>query len=215
MRKLIFAFLGVLTLYSCNKKEIIEIKKKSICDTYRSIPQDRPELRYGFLMAIKNDYCTGNFDPCILENHAINTATYNGRLAECPSNKPYGMSVKDLKKNFLNGSCLDDYISFEIDSTTYSVTKLKSVKYDASIENKYSIPMFKAIIKNYNLKDTDTINFVCGKNNLKTEVMFNYPNNVSGGVNVGNVTMDPSFKLDIKKLKELFEKSNIEYIYRE
>lgn len=215
MRKLIFAFLGVLSLYSCNKKEIIEIKKNSICDTYRSIPQDRPELRYGFLMAIKNDYCAGNFDQCILENHVINTATYDGRLAECPNNKPYGVSIKDLKNTFLNGSCLDDYISFDIDNSTNSVTKLKKVNYDVSIENKYSIPMFKAIIKNYNLKDTDTINFVCGINNGNIEVMFNYPNNVSGGVNVGDVTIDPSFNLDFKKLKELFEKSNIEYIYSE
>jgi len=211
MNKLIGVMIGIFLLNSCNKKETITINRQTICDEYKKIPITDPIKRYAFLTAIKADYCSGNFDQCILDSHNISDLEYTNRLNQCPNNVPFVISVGDLESKFLQGNCLEDYVAFDIKNN--SVTNLKNIKYINSIDNKYSIPMFKAIIKNFNLKSTDTFNFVCGLNKNKLEVMFNYPNGNSLDKNNGNVIMDPSYNIDFAILNRSNKNDKFEYVY--
>jgi hypothetical protein len=205
--KLSLLVLVVVIFGSCKEKENsrnIVVTDDNFCEIYNSIPKDSLQLKYALLVVNQKNYCNGNLNGCILQNHEISEKIYNEKL---DNNSLFDKGEKkinfqDLKRIFINGQCLVDYVGFEIDTNSNSISKIKLVKFNFNHKNRYSIPLFNSLEKKYSLSNKDTIVFSLGKDDATHkdyEVVFKIIKSNGTTLGFADVTIDPSNKIDFAR----------------
>lgn len=207
-----------ILLISCNKKKDIKeiiITDKNLCEVYNKIPKEDVVLRYAALHALEKatqKYCSGDFDYCIIKNHALIKDEYTNRLTAGTGGKT--ISFDSLEVIYRNGVCLENYIGFKIENDT--VKDIKLIDFDYENKNRYSIPLFKALKKQHNLTSKDSIRFELGidRTNKNFDVIFKVIRHDGEILEYVNIWIEPSNIVNPGEYEKMAAKLPVKYIYK-
>ncbi len=211
MKNFLFLIIVSVLIFSCDKipKKGIDITSVTLCDVYNTIDQNNQFERYLFLMAVRTQYCAGELNQCILDNHDISTTEYNRRINLVWGSKPIPYTVSFSAINSLisnENDCLYKYVGFDINSQNV-ITNMKLYNYEINQKGRFSIPLFNSLKNKYGLQGTDQVKFFTAKKDASStvDVVFELSrNNIKIGYNY-DVTIDPSFYLDFKYLDKFLK----------
>lgn len=162
-----------------------------------------PEEQYEWLKKYGDVVCDLGMDECIIEMHTIKDDEIFRRMKDDFWNEKPQLTNEikvSAMKQLIGTTCYENHVEFTFDSTTDNMDLTPSLKpFALKVTNKtyYSAPLFRALINNYKMSDTDEFVFTKAKKGSEVIVVFNLKvNGIIIPINL-DITDNPTFTLKL------------------